>query len=145
MAVDSHSKWLEEIPMKTATALTTVQRLRTLLPESIISDNGLQFAAAEFQEFCKRNGIRHILIAPYHPASNGLAERGVQTFKRGYRKLSEGTVEDRTARFLLQYRATPHTTTGMSPAELMFGRRLRTRLDAIKPDLRLTVESRQFK
>ena len=136
--------------MKTATALMTVQRLRTLfsrfgVPESIISVNGPQFAAVEFQEFCKRNGICHILITPYHPASNGLAERGVQTFKRGYRKLSEGMVEDRTARFLLQYRATPHTTTGMSPAELMFGRRLRTRLDAIKPDLRLTVESRQLK
>ena len=43
-------------------------------------------------------------------------------------------IENRTARFLLQYRATPHTTIGMSPAELMFGRTLRTRLDAIKPD-----------
>ena len=80
--VDAHSKWLEVIPMKTATALTTVQRLRTLfsrfgIPESIVSDNGPQFAAAEFQEFCKGNGIRHILIAPYHPALNGLAERGV--------------------------------------------------------------------
>ena len=132
--------------MKTATALTTMQRLRTLfsrfgVPESIISVNGQQFATAEFEEFCKRNGICHILIA-YHPASNGLAERGIQTFKRGYRKFSEGMVEDRTARFLLRYRVTPH---GMSPVELMFGRRLRTRLYAIKPDLRLTVETRQFK
>ena len=145
VAVDVNSKWLEVIPMKTATALMTVQWLRTLfstfgVPESIVSDNGPQLAAAEFQEFCKRNGIHHILIAHYHPASNGLAERGVQTFKGGYRKLSEGTVEDRIARFLLQYRVTANTTTGMSPAELMFGRRLRTRLDAIKPDLRLIVE-----
>ena len=48
------------------------QRLRTLflnfgIPESIVTDNGPQFAATEFKEFCRSNGIRHILIAPYHP------------------------------------------------------------------------------
>ena len=62
IVVDALSKWLEVIPMKTATALITVQRLWTLLsrfgvPESIVSDNGPQFAAAEFQEFCRTNGI----------------------------------------------------------------------------------------
>ena len=82
IVVDAHSKWLEVIPLKTAIAQTTVQRLPTLfsnfgVPESIITDNGPQFAAVEFQSFCRENGIRHVLIAPYHPASNGLAERGV--------------------------------------------------------------------
>ena len=149
VVVDANTKWLEVIPMKTATALTTVQQLRTLfatfgVPESIVLDNGPQFTGTEFEEFCKKNGIRHVRIAPYHPASNGLAERGVQTFKKGYRKLSEGTVKDRVARFLLQYRVTPHTTTGRSPAELLFGRNLRTRLDAVKPDLAKTVEAKQF-
>ena len=148
VVVDAHSKWMDVIVMKSATALTTVQRLRTLfsnfgIPESIVTDNGPQFAATEFEEFCRSNGIRHILIAPYHPASNGLAERGVQTFKKGYHKLTGGTVEDRVAQFLLQFRVTPHSTTGRSPAELLFGRNLRTRLDAIRPDLSRTVEKRQ--
>ena len=57
--------------------------------------------------------------------------------------MSEGTIEDRVARFLLQYRVTPHTTTGCSPAELLSGRKLRTRLDAIKPNLGATVEAKQ--
>ena len=92
--------------MKTVTALTTVQRLRTLFSrfgvlESIVSDNGPHFVAAEFQEFGRRNGIRHILIAPYHPASNGLPEQCVQTFKRGLKKFSEGIAEDHMARFVL--------------------------------------------
>ena len=83
VVVDAHSKWMDVIAMKRATALTILQRLRTLfsnfgVPESVVTDNGPQFIAAEFQEFCKLNGIRHVLIAPYHPASNGLAERGVQ-------------------------------------------------------------------
>ena len=82
IVVDTHSKWLEVIPLKTATVQTTVQRLQTLFPnfgvsESIVTDNGPQFAATEFQCFCRANGIRHALIAPYHPASNGLAERRV--------------------------------------------------------------------
>lgn len=146
--VDAHSKWLDVIPMKTASAQTTIQRLRTVfanfgVPESIVTDNGPQFTAAEFQEFCKSNGIRHILIAPYHPASNGLAERGVRTFKESYHKQTEGSIEDRLARFLLQYRITPHSTTGRSPAELLFGRKIRTRLDSIRPDLSKTVEQKQ--
>ncbi len=92
VVVDAHSKWLEGIPMKTATALKTIQQLRKLfarfgIHESLVSDNGPQFIAAEFQQFCQQNGIRHVQVAPYHPASNGLAERAVQTFKQGIRKL----------------------------------------------------------
>ena len=80
VVVDANTKWLEVILMKTATALTTVQQLRILfatfgVPESIVSDNGPQFTGTEFEEFCKKNGICHVCIAPYHPASNGLAER----------------------------------------------------------------------
>ena len=115
--------------MKTATSATTVQRLRTVLtrfgaPESVVTDNGPQFIGMEFEQFCERNGIRHIKVAPYYPASNGLAERAVQTFKQGFQKYTEGTIEDRVAWFLLHYRIIPHSTTGMSPAQLLFGRQL---------------------
>lgn len=145
---DAHSKWLEVIPMTTATAQTTIQQLRAVfarfgIPESIVTDNGPQFRAEEFQQFCHQNGIRHIQVAPYHPASNGLAERAVKTFKQGIQKFTTGTLGDRIACFLLQYRVTPHTSTGVSPAQLLFGRRLRTRLDAIKPSLECRVEARQ--
>jgi len=134
--IDAHSKWLEVIPMKTATALTTVQQLRTVfarfgVPESVVTDNGPQVVGREFEQFCNRNGIRHVKVAPYHPASNGLAERAVRTFKQGFQKYAEGTVEDRIARFLLHYRMIPHSTTGTSPAQLLFGRQLQTRLDSL--------------
>ena len=138
--VDARSKWLEVIPMKVGTALTTVQQLRVVfarfgVPESVVTDNGPQFITPQFEQFCQKNGIQHIRVAPHHPASNGLAERGVQTFKQGFQKNREGTIEDRIARFLLQYRVTPHSTTRTSPAELLFGRQIRMRLDAVKPDL----------
>ena len=52
------------------------------LPDSIVSDNDSQFTAQEFQDFCKSNRIQHTRVAPYHPSSNGLAERAVKVFIR---------------------------------------------------------------
>ena len=51
----------------------------------------------------------------------------------------------RVARFLSRYRTTPQSTTGTTPAELMFGRKLRTRLDLLKPDLEVAVHRKQTK
>ena len=86
MVMDAHSKWMEVVPMKIATALNTIQHLRQLfaqfgIPESVASDNGPQFVAGKFCKFSEVKGIRHIRVTSYHPSSNGLAERGVQMFK----------------------------------------------------------------
>ena len=62
----------------------------TLLPpwvtKVLVSDNGPAFISDEFQAFLSRNRIIHQRISPYHPASNGLAERTVQTLKRAMKK-----------------------------------------------------------
>ena len=130
------------------TSTSTIQELRSVfathgLPEIIVSDNGTAFTSNEFQEFTSKNGIRHIKTAPYHPASNGLAERAVQTFKVGLKKLTEGSVETKLARFLFQYRLTPHSTTGKSPAELLMGRQLRAHLDQLIPNLQAQIQQKQ--
>ena len=87
IVVDSFSKWLEVIPTANSTSTTTINKLRHLfsihgLPQIIVSDNGTCFTSDEFRQFMENNGVRHIKSAPYHPATNGLAERAVQTFKR---------------------------------------------------------------
>ena len=56
------------------------------IPESIVSDNVTVFASEEFTEFVTMNGILHIRSAPYHPATNGLAECAVQTLKESLKK-----------------------------------------------------------
>ena len=99
-----------------------------------MSDNTATFTSDEFSGFIKRNGIRHIRSPPYHPASNGLVERFVQTFKEGLQWFESGTLSTRLPRFLMWYRITPHSTTGSSPSELMWGRRLRSQLDLLLPD-----------
>ena len=88
------------------------------IPNQIVTDNGPQFTATEFEQFCKKNGIHHILTAPYHPNSNGEAERFVQTFKNTMQK-EKGKMQLNLSKFRLRYRITPHTTTGKSPAELI--------------------------
>eukprot|EP00731_Ephydatia_muelleri_P000099 Em0001g99a len=76
------------------------------LPEVLVSDNGTAFTSTEFQTFVQRNGFRHIRSAPYHPATNGLAERAVQTVKNALRKTS-GDIDTCLSRFLFQYRGMP--------------------------------------
>ena len=148
--VDAYSKWMEVVPVRHATTQSTVEKLRLIfathgLPEMLVSDNGSVFTSADFQEFMSRNSIRHVLTSPYHPASNGLAERAVQTFKAAMRKMSTGPIETRIAKFLFNYRLTAHTTTGNSPAELLLGRRPRSLLDVVRPDLSRTVRQQQEK
>lgn len=82
------------------------------VPEMLVTDNGSVFTSSEFESFLKNNGICHITSALYYPASNGLAERAVQTFKENVRKSSGESIEIRLSRFLLTYRTTPHSTTG---------------------------------
>ena len=77
-----------------------------------------------------------MVVAPYHPSSNGLAERAVKTVKEGIKKMAEGSLLDKLSRFLFHYRVTPQSTTGKAPAELMMGgRQLRSRLALVKPSL----------
>ena len=89
----------------------------------------------EFEEFLRRNGIKHKTTDPYHPASNGLAERAVQIFKKGIRKMQTGTLQVKIAQFLFSYQNTPQSTTDIAPAQLFMGRKLRSPLDLLKPDL----------
>ena len=136
---DAYSKWLEVHPTNTSTSATTIELLRKSfsylgLPDVIVSDNATTFTSAEFAEFLKENEIRHIRSPPYHPASNGLAERAVQTFKEGLKRFKTGSLTARLSRFLLWYRITPHSTTGSSPSELMWGQRLRSKLDLVLPE-----------
>ena len=100
-------------------------------------DNGPQFSSEEYKTFLRRNRIKLTLVPPYHPASNGLAERHVRTFKGMYKAYDDKkSVQHRVADILFRYRNTPHSTTGKTPAELFLKREPRTFLSLVKPSLR---------
>ena len=148
--MDAHSKWLDVIIMKNITTTTTIEQLRIIfathgLPQKVVTDNGPTFTSHLFRDFMVSNGILHITSAPYHPSTNGLAERAVQSFKTALKRITGSTVQERLSKFLLKYRLTPHTTAGVPPAELLMGRRPRSRLDLLYPDLSQKVHKQQFK
>ena len=128
-----------ELP-KTEITIAGIDALFTIwgLPKTLVSDNGPQFASADFANWCRSNGIVHLTSAPFLPPSNGEAERLEGVFKRAMQRyvVEEGVEKDHAAReFLREYRSTPHRTTGRTPAELMLGRQFRTRLSFLQPDL----------
>ena len=148
--VDAHSKWMDVHVMQSITSRKTIEVLRRVfanhgLPRKVVTDNGPSFTSEEFNTFLSDNGIIHITTAPYHPSSNGLAERAVQTFKHGLKNTTGGSIQERLSKFLFTYRITPHTTTGVSPSTLLMGRRLRSRLDRFFPDLSPRMENQQSK
>ena len=127
-------------------------------PEQIVSDNGTPFKSREFGEFCNQHGIRHIRSAPYHPATNGEAERFVQVFKRAIRAKSDHTsyitspisaskfdTECKIYRCLQTNRTVHHSTTGGTPSELLFGLTIRTTLDLIRPQVQRQVTGSQLR
>lgn len=105
----------------------------------MVSDNGTQFTSSDFASFCAMNGVEHLTTAPYHPQSNGQAERFVDTFKRSVKKIKEGrgTLDEALDIFLLTYRSTPNRSVpeGKSPSEALFGRKIRSCLELLRPPL----------
>ncbi|XP_063363538.1 uncharacterized protein LOC134652296 [Cydia amplana] len=151
IVIDAYTKWLEVVPMNVTTTRATVQRLKNIFatfgtPRYIVSDNGPQFTSEDFNHFCQVSGITHIKTTPYHPKTNGLAERAVRTFKE--RMLASDRsldLHERLNSFLRGYRNTPRRSTDRSPYEMMFGRSIRTTFDLWKPDVRENMEKARLK
>lgn len=86
----------------------------------MVTDNGPQYVSQEMTQFSSTYGFNHITSSPHYHQSNGLAERTVKTVK----KMLSTSPDMYLA--LLSYRATPLPWCGLSPAELLMGRVIRT-------------------
>lgn len=138
--VDSYSKWPEVFQMNSIAAKPTIEAFKSLFsrfgfPVHLVTDNGPTFTSSEFEEYCKCINVKHTFSPPYHPSTNGLAERFVETFKSHIKKIKESgsTITSAINLFLSDYRNMPHSTTGVTPAKLMLGRELRTRFSLFRP------------
>lgn len=138
IVVDAMSKWVEVDIVKSMSSAEVIRSLRRMfaiygIPDLIISDNGTAFKSAEIQEFYEKNAIQYTTSAPFHPSSNGQAERMVQFVKKSLSTLKEGDVELKLQRILFRQHTTVNTSTGKMPSELMMGRKLSQILDKIHP------------
>ena len=146
--VDAYSKY----PCVHATSKTSSKATMDILeqefahfgyPHTLVTDNATTFLSEEFQAWCQERGIVHLSGAPYHPATNGAAERLVQSFKKSMVK-SDLPPKAALQEFLMQYRRTP-LDSGLSPSEMLNGRQIRTKLDALIPSPAHAAQGRQAK
>ena len=147
IAVDETSKYPEVHLTYSSSAATAIKHLTEMfaihgIPENITSDN-VPFNSREFIEWCDMMGIKHRKITPLWPEANAQVERFNETIEKNIRI---SNVEERNWRsdlfvFLMNYRNTPHSSTGVAPASLMMNRHIRTKI----PQLDLTAPSQLLK
>jgi hypothetical protein len=129
--------------LKSTVTTTVIGRLESIFddygwPRRILSDGGPQFRT-EFNTFCNQHFIEHILTSPYHAQSNGLAEAAVKNMKHLIIKIDNFPV---FIKALIHWRNVPRANDDLSPAEMFFGRRLRTNLPTLEEsDLSPSVPS----
>lgn len=149
--VDYFSRFVEVVVMREITAKLTVQALhetfcRYGIPESMRTDNGPQFVSEALNQFAAEFGIELIKTSPYWPQANGEVERANRALKKRLQISQETTNSDwkwDLRMYLLMYNSTPHSTTGVAPSALMFGRVLRDKLPSMPSfDPKLTEEVR---
>jgi hypothetical protein len=143
--IDAFSKWLEVMPVATTDFVSTSAALDTFFSvhgfcDTLISDGGPPFTSSQFATYVKGRCIRHILSPAYHPRSNGLAERAVQTFKSFLKKVylenpnmtSKG-LNKKILNFLFNYRNTPSTITNQTPTEMFLNCKVKAHLSNLVP------------
>ncbi|GBL76248.1 Transposon Ty3-G Gag-Pol polyprotein [Araneus ventricosus] len=130
VVMDYYSKWIEvsELVNKTATEVINVLKetfSRYGIPNFVVSDN-IPFNSHVYIDFAKTWDFEYKFSSPHHHQSNGQAERGVGIVKTIMRKAKEDNKNHFVG--LMEYRNTPISGLNLSPAQLMFSRRLRTKL-----------------
>ncbi|KAK3733402.1 hypothetical protein QZH41_002706 [Actinostola sp. cb2023] len=146
--IDYYSRYYEIAIMKSTSTENVIESLEEIfsrhgLPLTLSSDNGPQFASELFRQYLHDHGVKYRRVTPLWPQANGEIERQnrslLKRMKIAQAERKDWKKEVRT--YLTAYRATPHTTTGVSPAELLFGRKMRTKL----PDIQEAERAEEFK
>ena len=114
-------------------ALLKKQFARFGVPNVIMSDGGPQFVSQEFQDFAKKWGITHVTSSPMHQQANGKAESAVKVMKTLLEKCEVEKTDPYEA--ILEQRNTPRQDTCVSPAEVMFNRKVRGMLPQLQQKL----------
>lgn len=132
LITDYYSKYPVLLKMSNNTKSETVAKATATIfslfgpPKEIVSDNGPQYIGEPYQAMCREWGITHTTSSPRYARSNGAAERMVRTVKSLVTKCKQTKQDLHIA--MLHLRATPVDTGIPSPAEMLFGRPIRTTL-----------------
>ena len=137
---DYSTRYPEAIALPSIEASRIAKELVSLfsrvgIPEEILTDQGSNFMSALLQEVYQLLGVSRIRTTPYHPQTDGLVERFNGTLKAMMKKFTSKTKKDwdeYLPYLLFAYREAPQESTGFSPFELLYGRRVRGPLDVLR-------------
>jgi transposase InsO family protein len=150
VVMDEYSRFPEVEILHSTSAKATIPKLDAIfarqgIPIVVKTDNGPPFNSADFAAWSKFVGFHHRKITPLWPQANGEVERFMRTIAKAVRAamIEQGSWKQELYTFLRHYRATPHSTTGMSPAEMLNKRKLKTELPLlVKKDVSATLKDR---
>nr|KYP62073.1 Transposon Ty3-I Gag-Pol polyprotein [Cajanus cajan] len=94
------------------------------IPHALVTDNGRQFIAQEFEDFLHKLGIKHLPTSMEHPQTNGQAEAANKVILRELKKRlgnAKGQWPDELPSILWAYHCTPQSTTQETPYRLTYG------------------------
>ena len=135
VTIDAYSRW----PVVAMVKSTSYERLEPVLeemwaaygiPEKVVHDGGPPYESHNWRRHARKMGFQSVTCTPEHPQSNGLAEKFMSTVVKVTHAALVEKKDPREAmqRFLMMYRATPHSTTGKSPSEMLQGRKMRLKV-----------------
>ena len=118
------------------TTVTSVQLIRCC--NWSVSDNSPEFVSWEYNKFATEYGFTPVHSSPHYPRSTGQAERAVQIAEQMIKK-SESENQNINI-VLLNYRNTHIAELNASPAQILFCRRLRSKLPATEFKLKQEIQ-----
>ena len=149
VVIDAYSRFPEVDVVRSTSAAAIIPKYDRIfathgIPNIVRSDNGPPFQSDEIKEYMKLCGIKHKRITPLWPQANSEAERFMKPLMKAVRSAhAEGKHwKKHLYQFLLNYRTTPHATTGHAPATLLFGRKIHNKLPQIASTLSFDKEVR---
>ena len=157
VVTDDFSRYPEVEILRSTSAKAVIPQLDSIfarqgIPEVVRTGNGPPFNSESFQMFATQLGFTHRRITPEWPRANGEAEKLMKTLEKAIRTavIQGKNWKQELFTFLRQYRATPHSTTGKSPSELLNGRKLKSTLprvqyDEASPEIRQADATRKEK
>ena len=136
--IDYYSRFPEVEIIRSSKSSTIINKLRKIFSvhgfcSELVTENGSNVISDEFKCYLAENGIKHTRVAPYWARTNGLVGNFNKCLKKAIRvaTIERKNWKEDLYNFLLNYRATPHTTTGRTPSELLFNRIIKTKLPQV--------------
>ncbi|KAK7111487.1 hypothetical protein V1264_011109 [Littorina saxatilis] len=147
---DEYSRFTVVDILQSTSSRSVIPRLDKIfaeygIPDVLKTDNGPPFNSHEFATYATHTGFKHRKITPLWPRANGETERFMRTIKKTVKAAHAQQLnwKQEMYKFLLDYRTTPHCTTGVAPATALFGRNIKNRLPQLPPQQPADAKMRQ--